>query len=610
MFDRTKFLWALILLSSIAISLATVEPADAAKLTLKWVDTSDAESGFRVERRSGSGSYQQVVELAANSTTYTDANLAGATSYCYRVNAFNSSGSSPYSNESCATTAADSFALTISRVGTGSGSVTSSPAGISCGADCTETYTSGTTVTLSAIAAAGSVFSGWSGPADCTDGQVTVNTALQCTANFTASTAHVLSISLVNEISAIGSASGRVISSPSGIDCGSDCTESYLSGQVVTLTPIAAANSKFAGWTGDSDCSDGGLTMTAARNCTAKFQLSSATLSVNKKGKGNIKATAAGIDCGTACAYTGVVNTVVTLRATPESGSVFTGWSGGCSGKGDCTVTLLGDVAINANFDSLMADKIGVYRPQNGDWFLDRNGSGAWEGCAVDLCIQFSAGQGTAPVVGDWTNSGTTRIGFFVAQSSEWFLDANGNGAWDGCAIDICSSFGDTGDVPMTGRWMQNSEDRVAVFRPAQKKWYLDRNGNEVLDRCKADKCSVLKIYQAGDIPITGDWTGRGTSQLGLYRPSTGEWFLDRNGNAAWNGCKKDLCVASFGSANDMPVAGDWDGSGITKIGVFRPGTGEWFLDLNGNGIWDGSTLDGYRTGYGQAGDIPVVGKW
>jgi hypothetical protein len=33
-------------------------------------------------------------------------------------------------------------------------------------------------------------------------------------------------------------------------------------------------------------------------------------------------------------------------------------------------------------------------------------------------------------------------------------------------------------------------------------------------------------------------------------------------------------------------------------------------LDLNGNGAWDGPALDLYVSGYGQAGDIPVVGKW
>jgi hypothetical protein len=55
--------------------------------------------------------------------------------------------------------------LTVTKAGTGSGTVTSAPAGISCGGDCTQAYTDGTNVTLTAAASAGSTFAGWSGGA-------------------------------------------------------------------------------------------------------------------------------------------------------------------------------------------------------------------------------------------------------------------------------------------------------------------------------------------------------------------------------------------------------------------------------------------------------------
>ncbi len=53
--------------------------------------------------------------------------------------------------------------LTVSKSGTGSGTVTSNPTGINCGSDCTENYANGTSVTLTASAAGGSSFAGWSG---------------------------------------------------------------------------------------------------------------------------------------------------------------------------------------------------------------------------------------------------------------------------------------------------------------------------------------------------------------------------------------------------------------------------------------------------------------
>ena len=112
-----------------------------------------------------------------------------------------------------------------------------------------------------------------------------------------------------------------------------------------------------------------------------------------------------------------------------------------------------------------------------------------------------------------------------------------------------------------------------------------------------------------GDLPVVGDWKGAGVSELGLFRPSTGEWFLDYDGKKSWSGCSKERCI-TFGAPGDQPVTGDWNGSGTSKIGVFRPSSGEWFLDYNGNGIWDGCGTDLCSENFGMPGDIPVAGKW
>jgi hypothetical protein len=79
------------------------------------------------------------------------------------------------------------FALTVSLAGTGSGTVTSSPAGINCGVDCSEAFAAGTEVTLTASPASGSTFGGWSGACTGTGTcKVTMSQTRSATATFTA----------------------------------------------------------------------------------------------------------------------------------------------------------------------------------------------------------------------------------------------------------------------------------------------------------------------------------------------------------------------------------------------------------------------------------------
>ncbi len=248
---------------------------------------------------------------------------------------------------------------------------------------------------------------------------------------------------------------------------------------------------------------------------------------------------------------------------------------------------------------NLMA-KIGIYR--SGAWYLDNNGSQAWDGCGADTCYSSFGLPTDIPVTGDWDGAGRTKIGIF--RDGQWFLDLNGNGAWDGCGTDACyDSFGLATDIPVTGDWDGTGRTKVGVFRDGQ--WFLDLNGNGVWEGCGTGAC-FASFGLATDIPVTGDWDGTGRTKVGVFRD--GQWFLDLNGNGAWDGCGTDACFASFGLATDIPVTGDWDGTGRTKVGVFRDG--QWFLDLNGNGVWDGCGTDGCYASFGMAADNPVTGAW
>src|SRR2546426_663658 len=78
-------------------------------------------------------------------------------------------------------------------------------------------------------------------------------------------------------------------------------------------------------------------------------------------------------------------------------------------------------------------------------------------------------------------------------------------------------------------------------------------------------------VGHSGNPPVAGDWAGTGEAQIGVFDPSTGLWKLDRNGNGQLDSCTVDGCLGPFGISGDLPVAGDWTGTGKAQIGVFDP---------------------------------------
>ncbi len=231
--------------------------------------------------------------------------------------------------------AINTYALTVTK--TGQGTVTGT--GIACGTDCSETYNYNTSVTLSAAAATGYTFAGWSGA--CTGAGpcvVTMTAAKQVTATFTLNT-----FALTVTKTGSGTVTGA------GIACGTDCSETVGYGSTVTLSAAPATGYAFAGWggacTGTGPCT---VTITGTTNVTATFTINTYALTVTKTGQGTVTGT--GIACGTDCSETYNYNTSVALTAAAATGYTFAGWAGACTGTGACTVTMTAAKQVTATF--------------------------------------------------------------------------------------------------------------------------------------------------------------------------------------------------------------------------------------------------------------------
>jgi hypothetical protein len=241
---------------------------------------------------------------------------------------------------------------TLSVAVSGSGSVVSVPAGITCGATCSASFATATSVTLTATPAAGQVFSGWGG--DCAGTAATCTLTMQAartvTAGFNAPPASTFALSVAI------SGGGSVRSQPAGIDCGSTCSAAYAANTSVVLNATPAAGQVLSGWGGA--CTGAGtactVTMSQARSVTATFGAAPAvqrSLSVTLAGGGVVRSQPVGIDCGSACSAGFGDGASVVLTAAASAGQRFDGWTGACSGTAaTCTLAMTADLSVGATF--------------------------------------------------------------------------------------------------------------------------------------------------------------------------------------------------------------------------------------------------------------------
>jgi len=229
-------------------------------------------------------------------------------------------------------------------------------------------------------------------------------------------------------------------------------------------------------------------------------------------------------------------------------------------------------------------------------------------GWAMGDCV----GTGTCQVTMD--NEKTVQARFVasakigVFQNGYWYLDKNQDWDWNGAPPDVFGVFGVglTGAIPVTGDWTGDGTTKIGVYIDGI--WYLDMNGNWQWDGEDVDVRAVFGVGLPNAIPVTGDWNGDGITEIGIY--SNGNWYLDINANWQWDGEDVDVwSVFDVRLPNAVPVTGDWNGNGITKIGVYSEGN--WYLDSNANWQLDGEDVDVRGVfGVGLPNAVPVTGDW
>jgi hypothetical protein len=120
----------------------------------------------------------------------------------------------------------------------------------------------------------------------------------------------------------------------------------------------------------------------------------------------------------------------------------------------------------------------------------------------------------------------------------------------------------------------------LSVFRPSTGYWYIIYSSDSSFH--------VIPFGTNGDLPVPGDYDGDGRTDVAVFRPSNATWYYLRSSDGAFS-------FQQFGQSGDVPVPGDYDGDGRTNFAVWRASTGTWYTSLDPNTnygavVWGAST--------------------
>jgi|GEM_PF-1073790 len=147
-------------------------------------------------------------------------------------------------------------------------------------------------------------------------------------------------------------------------------------------------------------------------------------------------------------------------------------------------------------------------------------------------------------------------------------------------------------EVPIARPFDYDDDGRsdVALWRPTTGVWYIIRSNDNSL--------ATPQFGSTGDRIVPGDYDSDGKVDVAVWRPTTGVWYVLRSSNNAVN-------AYSFGLNGDVPDAADFDGDGTTDIGVFRPSNGNWYYLRSSSNFTSFTQIP-----FGSNGDVPTAGDY
>ncbi len=144
----------------------------------------------------------------------------------------------------------------------------------------------------------------------------------------------------------------------------------------------------------------------------------------------------------------------------------------------------------------------------------------------------------------------------------------------------------------------------LSVWRPSTGMWFILESSSDF----SFDSHKAYQMGLSGDVPLSGDYDGDGKADLVVWRPSNGTWYI-RESSRGFDSIK----AIQWGLAGDQPLVGDYDGDAINDLAIYRRSEGAFYVLLSSGGFNRIGALAGNSQSHlaialGGPSNDPVVG--